>query len=61
MACAAEIRALPYKVTSLLWRKLNLGFLAFLYVASRDVQLVYFKTVCDIDAAHHQDNRLPFL
>jgi hypothetical protein len=61
MAFAAEMRALAYKVTGLLWSELNLGFLVFLYVARLDIQPVYLKTVCDIGAAQHQDNWLTFL
>jgi hypothetical protein len=61
MAFAAKIRALAYKVTGLLWSELNLGFLVFLYVARLDIQPVHLKTVCDIDAAQHQDNWLTFL
>jgi hypothetical protein len=51
MAFAAEMRALAYKLTGLLWSEPNLGFLAFLYVAGLDIQPVHLKTVCDIDAA----------
>ena len=53
MAFAAEMRALAYKVTGLLWSELNLGFLVFLYVVRLDIQPVHLKTVRNVDAAQH--------
>ena len=53
MAFAAEMCALAYKVTDLLWSELNLGFFVFLYVTGLEIQPVHLKTVCNVDAAQH--------
>jgi hypothetical protein len=61
VAFPAEVRTLTHIVTCFVWSKLNLGFLAFLYFVGLDIELLYLKTVRDIDAVHRQDDRLTFL